>query len=74
MSHSLVGDDRRLGAQLSRIKAKPARNRSARSRVNGFFAAVIEAIAAAKLRRLQRELALGGVSYPLPEQDRRLPK
>lgn len=74
MSHSLVGDDRRLGAQLSRIKAKSTHNRTALSRANGFLPAVIEAIAAAKLRRLQRELALGGVNYPSPEQDRKLLK
>jgi hypothetical protein len=68
MSHSFIGDDRRLGAELGRIKAKSTRNRTTLSRANGLFPAVIEAIAAAKLRRLQRELALRDVSYPEPDR------
>lgn len=64
MANSLVGAD------LARVRAKSVRNRTALSRVNGYFTAVIEAIAAAKLRRLQRELALRGVRYPFPEQGR----
>jgi hypothetical protein len=74
MSHPLASDDRRLSAHLARIKVRPVRSRTAHSRANGFFAAVIEAIAAAKLRRPDREFALRGVSYPCPERDRTLHK
>lgn len=63
MSHTLVGDDPRLTSDLNRIKARATRNRTTLSRANGYLTAVIEAIAAAKLRRLQRDLALRGVRY-----------
>ena len=40
--------------------------RSALRRVNGYFASVIEAIANAKLRRMERELELRGIRLDRP--------
>ncbi len=68
MAHSLVGAD------LARIKARSVRNRTAHNRGHGYFTAVIEAIAAAKLRRLQRELTLRSVRYPIPRQGQMPPR
>jgi hypothetical protein len=72
MSHPVVSDDPRLASDLNRIRARSTRSRTALSRANGYLKAVIEAIAAAKMRRLQRELALRGGRYAFPEHDRTL--
>jgi hypothetical protein len=40
--------------------------RSAARRINGYFRDMIEAIASSKLRRMQRELELGGTRYGRP--------
>ncbi|MBX9712070.1 MAG: hypothetical protein K2X60_13640 [Xanthobacteraceae bacterium] len=50
--------------------------RTAVNRVDGFLHWMIEALAAAKTRRLQRELALRGVVYrqPADEDDARSPR
>ena len=42
--------------------------RTALSRVNGYFKAMIEAIADAKLRRMERELELRGIRYDRPNE------
>jgi hypothetical protein len=44
--------------------------RTALSRVNGFLKNTIEAIATAKLRRMERELELRGVRYDRPDDSR----
>jgi hypothetical protein len=44
--------------------------RVAVSRVNGFVKNMIEAIASAKLRRMERELELRGVRYDRPDDGR----
>ena len=46
------------------------RGLAALNRANGYLRSVIEAIAKAKIRRLQRELALRGVRYAFPEHGR----
>jgi hypothetical protein len=40
------------------------------SRVNGFLKNTIEAVANAKLRRMERELELRGVRYHRPDDSR----
>ena len=44
--------------------------RSALRRVNGYFASVIEAIANAKLRRMERELELRGIRFDRSNESR----
>jgi hypothetical protein len=44
--------------------------RSALRRVNGYFKTMIEAIADAKLRRMERELELRGIRLSLKRQSR----
>ena len=44
--------------------------RTAVSRVNGFLKNMIEAIASAKLRRMESELELRGVRYDRPDDSR----
>ena len=51
------------GYRFGRTHGKRARARIALSRVNGYLKNMIEAIANAKLRRMQRELELRGIRY-----------
>jgi hypothetical protein len=44
--------------------------RSALRRVNGYFKIMIEAIASAKLRRMERELELRGFRFDRPDNNR----
>ena len=48
------------------VSARGKRVRAALSRVHGYFRTTIEAIANAKLRRMQRELELRGIRYDRP--------
>jgi hypothetical protein len=52
-----------VGYRFGRPQAKPARGhaRSTLRRVNGYLKTMIEAIANAKLRRMERELELRGI-------------
>lgn len=52
-----------VGYRFGRSQAKPARGhaRSTLRRVNGYLKTMIEAIANAKLRRMERELELRGI-------------
>jgi hypothetical protein len=70
MSHSVVGDDRRPTSGIVRIRPRSSRGRTALGLANGYLKTLIERIAQAKMRRLQRELALRGVRYAFPEHDR----
>jgi hypothetical protein len=61
------------GADL-RFKRLRAHARTVVNRVDGFLHRMIEALAAAKMHRLQRELALRGVTYRrLPQDEVRMP-
>jgi hypothetical protein len=53
------------GYRFGRMQAKRARVHagSALRRLNGYFKAMIEAIANSKLRRMERELELRGIRY-----------
>jgi hypothetical protein len=69
-SHSSSGY--RFGrAHRKRIRV---RARAALSRINGYFKNMIEAIADAKLRRMERELELRGIRYHRPNDSRALRK
>ena len=59
MARSKSADNYRFG----RAQGKPARARTALSRANGYLKNMIEAIANAKLRRMERELALRGIRF-----------
>jgi hypothetical protein len=56
------------GYRFGRTQGKHVRvhARTTLSRVNGFLKNMIEAIASAKLRRMERELELRGVRYDRP--------
>ena len=60
------------GYRFGRTQGKHVRvhARTALSRVNGFLKNTIEAIATAKLRRMERELELRGVHYDRPDDAR----
>ena len=58
--------DSSSGYRFGRTHGKRARARIALSRVNGYLKNMIEAIANAKLRRMQRELELRGIRYDRP--------
>lgn len=62
MSHSALGH--------VRIGPKSSRSHTALGAANGYLKILIEKIARAKMRRLQRELALRGVRYSFPEHGR----
>lgn len=47
---------------------RPKHGRAALSRVNGYLKSLIERIADAKVRRMQRELALRGIYFDAAEQ------
>jgi hypothetical protein len=51
------------GYRFGRMYGKHARGRAAFSWVNGYLKNLIEAIANAKVRRMQRELELSGIRY-----------
>ena len=62
----IYGDDYRSyssGYQFGRTPAKRGHGGAALNRVNGYFKTMIEAIANAKLRRIERELALRGIRF-----------
>ena len=63
------------GYRFGRTQGKHVRvhARTALSRVNGFLTNMIEAIASAKLRRMERELELRGVRYDRPDDSRARP-
>jgi hypothetical protein len=56
------------GYKFGRIQGKRVRvhARSALGRVNGYLKSMIEAIANAKLRRMERELELRGIRFDRP--------
>jgi hypothetical protein len=60
------------GYRFGRTQGKQVRvhARTALSRVNGFLKNTIEAVANAKLRRMERELELRGVRYHRPDYSR----
>jgi hypothetical protein len=64
---SYLGDrgDQRGGYRFGRMRGKRIRIhvRSALGRVNGYLKNLIEAIANAKLRRMERELELRGIHF-----------
>jgi hypothetical protein len=62
------------GYRFGRTRAKRARARGALGRVNGAFKRMIEAIANAKLRRMQRELELRGFRFDRSNHDWVAPK
>jgi hypothetical protein len=51
------------GYQFGRTRGKRVRARNALRRVNGYLKNMIEAIANAKLRRMERELELRGIRF-----------
>ena len=64
MAHYLAGRDNYRGDyQFGRTRGNHARGRAALNRVNGYLKAMIEAVANSKLRRMERELELRGISY-----------
>lgn len=73
MSYSVVGHDQRATSGIVRVRPKSSRSHTALARANGYLSVLIEKIAQAKMRRLQRELALRGVRYAFPEH-RRMPR
>jgi hypothetical protein len=63
---SFRGDDGRSDPsvyQFARASSARGRGRAALNRVNGYFKTMIEAIASAKLRRMERELELLGIRF-----------
>jgi hypothetical protein len=63
MAHDLAHGDAPIGYRFSRMQGRHAgaHSRSALRRVSFYFRSTIEAIANAKLRRMQRELELRGI-------------
>jgi hypothetical protein len=59
------------GYRFGRTERKRVRVHARRAlrRVNGYFKSMIEAIANAKLRRMERELELRGIRYDRPSAD-----
>jgi hypothetical protein len=67
MARSKSADNYRFGrAQGKRVRA---RARTALSRANGYLKNMIEAIANAKLRRMERELELRGIRFDRPNNN-----
>jgi hypothetical protein len=54
------------GYRFGRVRARRTHVRAALSRVHGYLRDMVEAIADAKLRRIERELELHGVSCDRP--------
>jgi hypothetical protein len=82
MAHFLTGDDKYPdltyddrdspgGYRFGRTQGKRVRvhARTALRRVNGYFKTMIEAIANAKLRRMERELELRGIGFDRPNNN-----
>ena len=65
MARSKSADNYRFG----RAQRKAARARTALSRANGYLKNMIEAIANAKLRRMEHELALRGIRFDRPNNN-----
>jgi hypothetical protein len=65
LARSKSADSYRFG----RTQGKRVRVRNALRRVNGYFRNMIEAIADAKLRRMERELELRGIGFDRPNND-----
>jgi hypothetical protein len=74
MAHHLVGTDKRSdlpsrnggqsrqsGYRFGRGEVKGDNDRSVLSRINGYLRTLIEAVGDAKVRRMRREVELGGV-------------
>ena len=57
------------GYRFGRTHGKRARARIALSRVNGYLKNMIEAIANAKVRRMQRELELRSIRFDRPSNN-----
>jgi hypothetical protein len=57
------------GYQFGRMQGKRVGSRRALRRINGYFKNMIETIANAKLRRMQRKLELRGTSFDQPNND-----
>jgi hypothetical protein len=80
----LYGDDYRTylmarsksadGYRFGRTQGKRFRARSALGRVNGYVQSMIEAIANAKLRRMERDLELRGIRFDRSIDDRLAPE
>jgi hypothetical protein len=60
--------------RFGRIRGKRVRAPAALSRVNGYLKNMIEAVANAKLRRMERELELRGFRYDRPNDSGVAPK
>ena len=75
-SYFVDRDDAPLGYRFGRTRRKRARvhARSALRRVSGYFKNLIEAIADAKLRRMERELELRGIRFDRTNQDWVVPR
>jgi hypothetical protein len=84
MAHYLASDDNKYrgsacgdeprsypgGYQFGRASAARGRGRAALHRVNGYFRTLIDAIADAKLRRMERELELRGIRFDRNDSSR----
>ena len=57
------------GYRFGRTNARHVRARTALSRVNGYLRNMIEAIANAKVRRMERELELRGIRFDRPNDN-----
>ena len=70
-SYLINRTDSPVGYRFGRTHGKRVRvhARTALSRVNGFLKNMIEAIANAKLRRMERELELRGIRFDRPNND-----
>jgi hypothetical protein len=70
-SYLIDRSDAAIGYRFGRTHGKRfrARARTALSRVNGYLKNMIEAIANAKLRRMERELELRGIRFDRPNND-----
>ena len=55
--------------RFARTQGKRVRVRNALRRVNGFLRYLVAAIADSKIRRMQRELGLRGISYDRPKDN-----
>jgi hypothetical protein len=83
MAHYLASDDKYRGLsygdepraypsgyQFGRASAKRGPGRDALNRVKGYFRTMIDAIADAKLRRMERELELRGIRFDRNDSSR----
>ena len=56
-------------SRFAKTQGKRVRVRNALRRVNGFLRYLVAAIADSKIRRMQRELGLRGISYDRPKDN-----